>query len=103
VVSLQHPQALFTVSHAIERNKVLFSLAEAAFIFNTDLKRGETDAINNHLCDWIYAFDTCAANETLVSRGAAPMNLEKLNLQVMSGYWKSSRSEQLSMFDLTDL
>ena len=51
VVSLEHPEALFTVTHAIARNKLIFSLAEAAFVFNTDGKRGESDALRNRYCD----------------------------------------------------
>lgn len=101
VLSLEHPDAMFTVSHAIARNKLLFSLADAAFIFNTDGKRGETDALHNHYCDWIYAWNGYPANHNLISRGAIPVNdLRKLDLEEMSRHWNSSRSEQVSMFDL---
>ena len=100
VVSLEHPEALFTVSHAIARNKLLFSLAEAAFIFNTDGKRGESDAIRNHYCDWIYAWTGASSNNQLISRGATPVaNLREMNLSELSRHWKASESEQLSMFD----
>lgn len=101
VLSLEHPEAMFTVSHAIARNKLLFSLADAAFIFNTDGKRGETDALQNHYCDWIYAWGGYPANRNLISRGAIPIaDLHKLDLEEMSRHWNSSRSEQMSMFDL---
>ncbi|MBR6767211.1 MAG: DNA-processing protein DprA [Clostridia bacterium] len=101
VLSLEHPDAMFTVSHAISRNKLLFSLADAAFVFNTDGKRGETDALQNHYCDWIYAWNGYPANHNLISRGAIPINdLHKLDMDEMSRHWNSSRSEQVSMFDL---
>jgi len=101
VLSLEHPEAMFTVSHAIARNKLLFSLADAAFIFNTDGKRGETDALQNHYCDWIYAWNGYTANQTLISKGAIPINdLRRLDFEEMSRHWNSSRSEQVSMFDL---
>jgi len=101
VLSLEHPEAMFTVSHAIARNKLLFALADAAFIFNTDGKRGETDALQNHYCDWIYAWNGYPANQNLISKGAIPVNdLKKLDLDELSRHWNSSRSEQVSMFDL---
>lgn len=101
VVSLEHPEAMFTVSHAIARNKVLFALADAAFVCNTDGKRGETDALHNRYCDWIYAWSGYPANSALIARGATPVtDLRKLDLAEMSGHWKGSQSEQMSMFDL---
>ena len=100
-LSLEHPDALFTVSHAIARNKVLFSLAEVAFVFNSDGKRGETDALRNHYCDFIYAWDGYAGNNPLISRGAKPFSCaESLDFSEMSRRWQASRSEQLNLFDM---
>lgn len=101
VVSLEHPEALFTVSHAIARNKLVFSMAEAAFIFNTDGKRGELDAIRNRYCDWIYAWTGYANNLPLIARGATPAaNIAEMDLSDLSRRWKNSESEQLNMFDM---
>ena len=101
VVSLEHPEALFTVSHAIARNKLIFSLAEAAFIFNTDGKRGESDALRNRYCDWIYAWDGYAANQNLISRGAIPMgNAMEMDFDTLDRHWRGSQSEQMNLFDL---
>ena len=101
VISLEHPEAMFTVSHAIARNKVLFALSDAAFICNTDGKRGETDALHNRYCDWIYAWSGYPANSALIARGATPVpDLRKLDLAEMSVHWKGSQSEQMSMFDM---
>ena len=101
VISLEHPEALFTVSHAIARNKLLFSMAEAAFIFNTDGKRGELDAIRSHYCDWIYAWTGFPENRNLIARGAIPVTaVTGLNLEELSRHWKGGESEQLNIFDM---
>ena len=101
VVSIEHPDALFTVTHAISRNKLLFSLAEAAFIFNTDGKRGELDAIRNHYCDWIYAWTGYENNRALISRGAIPASrIPEMDVGDLSRRWRGSEAEQLNIFDL---
>ena len=101
VLSVEHPEAMFTVSHAIARNKILFALSDAAFICNTDNKRGETDALHNHYCDWIYALSSYPANNTLISRGAIPIaDLRKFNLEETSRHWRGSQAIQMNIFDL---
>ena len=101
VISMEHPEALFTVSHAIARNKLLFSLAKAAFIFNTDGKRGESDAIRSRYCDWIYAWTGYANNQSLISRGAIPAaSISDMDLNALSRHWRNSESEQLNIFDM---
>ena len=96
-----HPEAAFTVPHAIARNKVLFSLADAAFIFNTDGRRGEGDILQNRYCDWIYAWEDNPGCRALVSKGAIPMgNLKNADFADMRRHWNSSSAEQLNMFDL---
>ena len=101
VLSLEHPDAMFTVSHAIARNKLIFALADAAFIFSTDGRRGETDALQSRTCDWIYAWEGYPGNKPLLARGARPMGaLGELDFERLSHRWESSRAEQLNMFDL---
>jgi len=101
VLALEHPEALFTISHAIARNKLIFSLAEAAFVFNTDGKRGESDALRNAYCDWIYAWTGCAANRSLIAKGAIPAgSITGMDLDDLSRHWKNSQSEQLDFFDM---
>lgn len=103
VISLEHPEALLTVSHAISRNKLLFSMAEAAFIFSTDGKRGEMDAIRNRYCDWIYAWPGHANNRALIARGAISAgNIPEMNLSELSRHWKNSESEQMNIFEMID-
>ena len=55
-LSLEHPEALPTVPHAIARGQARILPGARAFIFNTDGKRGEADAIKRGLCDWVYAY-----------------------------------------------
>jgi predicted Rossmann fold nucleotide-binding protein DprA/Smf involved in DNA uptake len=101
VLSLEHPDAAFDGTRAIARNKVLFSMTNAAFVFNTDGRRGEFDILQNHYCDWVYAWEGCKANRPLIDRGAIPLrNALEIDFKDMSQRWKSSNSEQLSMFDL---
>lgn len=100
-VSLEHPDVMFTISHAIARNKVLFSLADAAFVFNTDGKRGLLDVLHNRYCDWVYAWNGYPGNHQLISRGAAPFgSAADLDLAELARHWKDSQSEQMNMFDL---
>lgn len=101
VISMEHPDALFTVSHAISRNKMLFAMADAAFVFNTDGKRGESDALRNRYCDWIYAWDGYDNNRQLINRGAIPISdITKLNIDDLARSWRGSQSEQINMFDM---
>lgn len=101
VASLEHPDAMFTVSHAIARNKLILSLADAAFIFSTDGRRGESDALQNRICDWVYAWEGNPACRTLIARGAQPLrDLRALDFDVLYRHWEGSRSEQVNIFDL---
>ena len=101
VISMEHPEAMFTVSHAISRNKVIFALSDAAFICNTDNKRGETDALHNRYCNWIYAWTGYPANHTLIGKGASPVqDLRSFDIESMSRHWQGSQSEQINMFDM---
>lgn len=103
-ISLEHPEALFTTAHAIPRNKLLMALSEAVFIFNTDGKRGESDALKSRACDWIYAWDGYPDNRPLINKGAIPFHLlDQKSLWDMAARWKDSRAEQMDMFDLFDL
>ena len=101
VLSLEHPEAMFTVSHAIARSKLLFALSDAAFVFSTDGRRGEADALQNRVCDWIYAWEGGVGNDALIAKGASPLKaLSEQKLEELGRHWASSRSEQLSLFDL---
>ena len=64
-------------------------------------RRGEQEALQNHTCDWIYAWEPFAGNRPLIARGAVPFDaLADADIVAMSRHWSSSRSQQLNMFDL---
>ena len=72
-----------------------------AFIFNTDGKRGEADAIKRGLCDWVYAYTGYPGNRALVSRDAQPFrSLDAEEFKRLSARWKTAFSQQLNLFDL---
>ena len=87
-------------SHIL-RIPLSFSLADAAFVFNTDGRRGEQEALQSRTCDWIYAWEDFPANQPLIARGATPFGpLNEEELRKISRHWVSSRSQQMNMFDL---
>jgi len=101
VLSIEHPDALFTAMHALARNRLLFSMARAAFICNTDGRRGETEALQNRTCGYIYAWTGINSTAPLIQRGAVPVrDLGALDFDEMSAKWEQSESEQISMFDM---
>ena len=101
VIATEHPDAMFTLSHGVARNRIVFSLADAAFVFNTDGRRGEAEALQNRYCDWIYAWEGCPQNQPLFARGAIPMgDLKALDFDRLCRHWNSSAAEQINMFDL---
>ncbi len=76
-------------------------MADAAFVFNTDGRRGEGEALQGKLCDWIYAWTGFDGNRALIARGAVPFNdLTDAALDDISRHWLSSRAQQINMFDL---
>ena len=101
-LSLAHPQSLFTVSHAAARMRFLFALSDAVFLLNTDLKRGETDALRAKCCKWVYALapDARASTNAFVARGAAAIkNLRDFDFPTAAKNWALSKGVQLSIFD----
>ena len=100
-MSLEHPDALFTSTHAANRNKLLMSLADAAFIFSADGRRGEAELAQSRLCDWVYVWDARPENQGLINRGAIPFHdISHWDFDALSRHWSSSDSEQLNIFDL---
>ena len=101
VLSMEHPDALFTVNHAVARNRLIFALADVAFIFNTDGRRGEMEALQSRACDWIYAWTGYAGNRPLIARGARPFTaLDASAIDEASRHWARSSAQQMSMFDM---
>ncbi|MBQ3079291.1 MAG: DNA-processing protein DprA [Clostridia bacterium] len=102
LTSLVHPEAPYTNVHALSRNRVVYALSQAAFIATTDAKRGESEALRKHLCDWLYVFDTPSptGNRIAISRGAQPLqHIEKMNFSKYAENWKIACAQQLSFFE----
>ena len=100
-LSLVHPRAMFTTVHAAARNKALFALSDAAFIFNTDGRRGELGALQNRWCANVYAWEGTPGNRALYAHGAIPFGLDTpLDFDAMAARWSDGNAEQISMFDL---
>ena len=100
ILSLEHPQAVLTIPHAVKRNRFLLSIADAAFIFNTDGKRGEQEALQNHTCNWIYAWAKSACNQPLLMKGAIALNdVDLLDFASLARRWGDAKTEQISLFD----
>ena len=100
-LSLVHPRAMFTTVHAAARNKALFALSDAAFIFNTDGRRGELGALQNRWCANVYAWEGALGNHPLYAHGAIPFGSDTpLDFDAMAARWSDGNAEQISMFDL---
>ena len=99
LLSVVHPDAPYTNVHAVNRNRIVYSMALASFIATTDAKRGESDAIRKKLCDWMYAFDTPTplGNRIVISRGVSPVpDFEKMDFAKYAQNWRMANAEQLS-------
>ena len=106
-VSITHPDAPYTVPHALARNKCVYALANAAFVIAADQRRGATfagaaEALRNRYCDFVYVWDTklYPGNGELAARGATPFaGIAKTAFEQMAKGWRGAKAEQLSMFD----
>ena len=101
VVSMIHPSALFTVGHAISRCKLIYALSSAAFIFNTDGKRGEGEALKNRYCEGLYVWDIPhpPANRQVIAKGGiAVQDHADIRFERLSANWKMAQAEQLRFF-----
>lgn len=107
MISQFHPEAPFTLSHANQRNRCLYALAQAAFVVGCDEEKGSTwagavEALRAKWCRFVYVLDTdlYPGNRALIQRGALPMpDLDKTPFEQMCGYWQSAQAEQICLFD----
>ena len=98
-LSCFHPEVLHTASHAATRSKLLYALADACFIMNTDMQRGESDIMRRRLCDRVYAWAGYPENLRMIGKGAIPFTRpDRAELDEMSRHWQSG-GMQLSIFD----
>ncbi len=107
LISQFHPEAPYTLSHANQRNRMIYALSQAAFVFSCDEDKGSTwsgavEALRGKYCDFVYVLDTDAhsGNRPLLKRGAVVMpDFERTGVDVLSGFWQSATAEQTCLFD----
>ncbi len=110
LISQYHPEAPYTLSHAIQRNKMIYALSQAAFVFSCDEEKGATwagatEALRAKYCNFVYVLDTDqhSGNRPLLQRGAVSMpDFERIGVDVLSGFWQSATAEQTCLFDWRD-
>ncbi|MEA4897174.1 DNA-processing protein DprA [Bacillota bacterium Meth-B3] len=106
-LSLVHPDAPYTMSHAQRRNKCVYALSQAAFVFAVEEKKGAAwdgacEALTRRWCDALYAWDTdlYSGNRALIARGATAISkITPAAFDQMALTWRSQAARQLSMFD----
>ncbi|MEF9973496.1 MAG: DNA-processing protein DprA [Clostridia bacterium] len=109
-ISVVHPDALQTSSHALARNKLVYALSDAAFVFAAEKGRGTTyegvvEALRKRWVNAIYVWDTplYEGNRTLIAKGGIPFtHLTQAGFAQLVSSWRSATAEQLCMFDRVD-
>lgn len=77
-VSLVDPSAQFNVGNAMQRNKIIYALADAALVISSDLEKGGTwsgalEQVTRFHCCPVYVWigpTPSAGNQELINRGA---------------------------------
>lgn len=106
VLSIIHPEAKYTVSHALDRNKCLFALSDAAFVLSCEKGKGTAwdgavSALKNEYAERMYVWDNPAipGNAALIAQGALPFRSpHELALKEMKASWETPAYEQMSLF-----
>ena len=106
VLSIIHPEAKYTVSHALDRNKCLFALSDASFILSCEKDKGTAwdgalSALRNGYAERMYVWDnpSIPGNTALIAQGAIPFRSpHELALDAMKASWETPAYEQLSLF-----
>lgn len=106
LLSIVHPEARYTASHALERNKCIYGLSSAAFVISCEKGRGAAwdgacSAMRNRYTEKVYVWDHPAlpGNRELIARGAIGFSdPSELPLTEMKRVWDTPAFEQLSMF-----
>jgi len=108
LTSVVHPEARYTASHALERNKCIYGLSNAAFVICCEKGRGAAwdgacSAMRNRYTEKVYVWDhpSLPGNRELIARGAAGFSdPRELPLKEMKRVWDTPAFEQMSLFDM---
>ena len=101
VLSIIHPEAKYTVSHALERNKCLFALSDATFVISCEKGKGTVSALRNGYAERLYVWDNpdIPGNMALIAQGALSFRSpHELALKEMKASWETPAYEQMSLF-----
>ena len=86
MVSAVHPDMIFKVYNAMDRNKYIYSLSQFAVAISSDYNKGGTwaGAIENLKNNWVPMFvrkedDAPKGNTALVEKGAIPLSREEIS------------------------
>jgi len=108
MISSVHPEAHYTASHAMERNKCIYGLSNAAFVISCEKGRGAAwdgacSALRNRYTEKVYVWDNPAlpGNRELIERGGVAFSdPTRLPLEEMKRVWDTPAFEQLSIFNM---
>lgn len=101
-----HPDAKYTLAHALERNKCIYGLANAAIVLSCERGRGGAwegacSALRNRFTERVYVWENpdLPGNMELIAKGAIPFrDPEHLPLKQLAEQWACPPVEQLSLF-----
>jgi predicted Rossmann fold nucleotide-binding protein DprA/Smf involved in DNA uptake len=99
LVSVQDPEAGFTVASAMGRNKYIYALADHALVVQTDLNAGGTwaGAVENLRHRWVpVRVSTSAASpgsQALIRLGAVPFDYDPSNGGSLKEYVRGGRTD----------
>ncbi|MDO4547915.1 MAG: DNA-processing protein DprA [Clostridia bacterium] len=107
IVSMEHPDKPNSLESAQARNKMIYALVQAAFIFGAENNRGAVwhganENLKKRWCQRFYVWENPAheGNMTLIRRGATPFkDITPELFSQMRSLWAADASEQMSMFD----
>ncbi|MGI6172850.1 MAG: DNA-processing protein DprA [Christensenellales bacterium] len=104
-LSMMHPDTVYTASHARKRNKLIYGLSQAVFVFSADDGRGATfegaaESLRNGFCKHVYAWDTklYPGNARLISMGAKRYGAGEAEFSDIRHHWAASYARQMSLF-----
>ena len=103
LISTFNPEAGFNVGHAMQRNKYIYCLSDAALVVHSGEKGGTwSGAIENLRKRWVPLWvkrtdEKRAGNEAIVNKGAtwAPENIENFDLKALFKTDRKEKSPQL--------
>lgn len=115
LISTNHPDTIFTVYRAMERNKYIYALSNYSFVVSSDYKKGgtwagaEENIKNNWVCLYVRNEDNIPiGNKKLIEMGGIPFDskiLDDKNVKLINILDERSRSikgniaEQLSLLN----